>query len=102
MTLEEIKQAVDAGKTVHWATPAYTVVHDVLKDGEDQWLIHCTFNDSFIGLTWRDGVTLNGKPEQFYIEGEQPQPKSAWAAARPAPRRLGRRVDLDARWEDWT
>lgn len=66
MTLFEIKAAVDSGRTVHWASDLYTVVHD----DKDQWLIVCTANGSAIGLTWRDGVTMNGEPEQFYIRKE--------------------------------
>ncbi len=63
MTLSEIKAAVEAGKTVHWANECYVVV----KDSLGQWLIVCTPNDHTIGLTWRDGVTMNGKPEDFYV-----------------------------------
>lgn len=64
MNLEEIKQAVDSGKTVHWASDLYVVVHD----SAGQWLIECTANGSCIGLTWADGVTLNGNESQFYIK----------------------------------
>lgn len=64
MTLHEIKEAVDAGKVVHWKTNLYTVV----KDRNNQYLIksgeHC------IGLTWADGITMNGKEEDFYIEAD--------------------------------
>lgn len=62
MTLNEIKQAVEAGKTVHWATRSYRVV----KDSIGQWLIECD-NGHCIGLTWQDGVTVNGRPEQFFV-----------------------------------
>lgn len=68
MTLEQIKNAVLAGKKVHWASDAYEVVHN-----GGQWLICCTHNDSCIGLTWRDGATMNGRPEQFFIH-EEPTP----------------------------
>ena len=64
MTLQEIKNAVLAGKTVHWMNSGYVVY----EDSEGQWFIVCTANDSAIGLTWLDGVTLNGKEEQFYIK----------------------------------
>lgn len=63
MTVEEIKQAVNNGKKVYWANTAYEVVHDK----HDQWFIVCTLNDDAIGLTWRDGVTLNGEPSSFFI-----------------------------------
>lgn len=61
MTLNEIKAAVEAGKTVHWKTPAYTVIHD----SAGQWLIH--HPESCIGLTWQDGITMNGEPGDFFI-----------------------------------
>ena len=64
MTLEEIKAAVEAGHIVHWANKAYRVI----KDNIGQWLIHCTINDSYIGLTHADGVTLNGREDQFFKE----------------------------------
>ena len=68
MKLEEIKQAVDEGKIVHWASEAYVVI----KDSVPQYLIHCVLNDNYIGLTWRDGVTLNGKEEDFFIGEVKP------------------------------
>jgi hypothetical protein len=67
MTLSEIKAAVGSGKKVYWSNPLYVVEHDT-SCGCDQWLIHCSATDIYIGLTWRDGVTLNGRPEQFYVE----------------------------------
>ena len=62
MTLEEIKAAVEAGQTVHWSNSRYRVV----KDRLGQWLIVCD-GGSTTGLTWRDGVTMNEKPEEFFI-----------------------------------
>ena len=62
MTLDQIKQAIADGKRVYWASRAYSVILDTC----DQYLIHCTINDSYIGLTWLDGVTLNGKEEEFF------------------------------------
>lgn len=64
MTLQEIKDAVESGKTVHWATELYVVK----KDSIGQWLIVCTHNGNCIGLTWLDGVTMNGKEEDFFIK----------------------------------
>jgi hypothetical protein len=61
MNLDQIKTAVLSGLTVHWANPRYRVIRDRLG----QWLITCT-GGSTIGLTWADGVTLNGKPEEFF------------------------------------
>ena len=63
MELFEIKEAVDEGKIVHLANPAYTVIKNS-KNGD--YLIKCV-NGSCIGLTWEDGETLNGLAEDFYI-----------------------------------
>lgn len=46
MTLKEIKQAVEEGKTVCWATPAYRVIRDSIG----QYLIVCLLNEHCIGL----------------------------------------------------
>lgn len=66
MTLEEIKQAVLAGKTVHWSSKAYKVERN--KAG--QWLVKCTLNGSWYPLTHSDGVTMDYKPSDFFIAGE--------------------------------
>jgi hypothetical protein len=63
MNLEEIKASVESGQTVHWANQAYRII----KDNVGQWLIKCDINDHCIGLTWRDGVTMNGEEEQFFV-----------------------------------
>jgi hypothetical protein len=63
MTLEQIKTALSEGKKVYYCNPAYTVI----KDRLNQYLIEYRLNGDVIGLTWRDGVTLNGKEESFYI-----------------------------------
>ena len=63
MNLQEIKVAVESGKTVH----CYNTSYEVIKDNKGQWLIVCTFNQWCSGLTETDGVTLNGKPEEFFI-----------------------------------
>jgi hypothetical protein len=64
MTLEEIKEAVTSGKKVNWINKAY----EVIVDNKDRFLIRCTINDSYIGLTHIDGVTLNGNEDEFYIK----------------------------------
>jgi hypothetical protein len=64
MTLDEIKAAVDAGRTVHWANTGYRVVK--WRNGE--YVVHCDMNEHCIGLTWKDGTTVNGTPEQFFIK----------------------------------
>jgi hypothetical protein len=63
MTLEDIKAAVDAGQTVHWANTGY-VVH---KDRLGQYLITYMPNGSCIGLTEREAHRLNGKSAEFFI-----------------------------------
>ena len=63
MTLEEIKEAVDAGKLVRWSNENY----DVIKDSLGHYLIRCESNQNYCGLTHRDGVTMNGTEDQFYI-----------------------------------
>lgn len=68
MTLDEIKSAIAAGKKVFWKQPNY----EVTKDSIEQYLIICSNNSHAIGLTWQDGVTMNGKPEDFYEEGTRP------------------------------
>jgi len=67
---EQIKEAVDLGYDVRWKNEGYVVYKDGIHlTGE--YLITFTPNDSTIGLTWQDGVTLNGKPEEFYIHGTE-------------------------------
>lgn len=62
MNLAEIKEAVNIGKTVNWCNESYQVVKH-----NDQWYMTCKANDSTIGLTWKDGKTLNGDPAHFFI-----------------------------------
>lgn len=64
MNVNEIKQAVNDGKTVHWANTCY----EVRVNLRDQWLILCTDNGVDLTLLKKDGVTLNGMSEnQFFI-----------------------------------
>ena len=62
MTLKEIKAAVDAGSIVCWINGGYRVLKDM---NGDYLIIHR--GGSAIGLTWADGVTLNGKESEFYL-----------------------------------
>jgi|TARA_R100000084_G_C4532390_1_gene91774 oligoribonuclease (3'-5' exoribonuclease) len=64
MTLQEIQAAVMAGQTVHWENTAYVVKY---APHIDEFLIYCLLNDTCIGLTWKDGVTMNGKEDQFFM-----------------------------------
>ncbi len=66
MTLTEIKAAVEAGRKVYWASKNY----EVIKDSIGQWLILCLINGSCIGLTWQDGVTMNGAEVDFFTDKE--------------------------------
>lgn len=63
MTIQEIKTAVDQGKTVHWASGMYKVV----KDKNNDYLIKCTSNGSCVGLTNLAGDKLNGNKKDFFI-----------------------------------
>jgi len=66
MNLNEIKQAVEAGKSVHWSHDGYSVIKDKL----DRFLIVCSRNESAWGLTWTDGITMNESESKFFIKGE--------------------------------
>ena len=61
--IAEIRAAVDAGRTVHWANAGYRVT----KDRIGQYHIVCDHNQHCIGLTNRAGDRLNGKPDEFFI-----------------------------------
>jgi hypothetical protein len=63
MKVEQIKEAVSEGKQVVWHHEGYQVI----KDSLDQYLIKCTMNNSYIGLTHKDGSTLNGQENEFFI-----------------------------------
>lgn len=63
MNIQEIKEAVTKGHTVHWSSDIYRVSVDQIG----QWFITCEHNSHSIGLTHLDGVTLNGKEGEFYI-----------------------------------
>lgn len=67
MNLQEIKTAVRSGKNVYQHSEIYQVKLFVFKDSEEQWLITSLSNNYSIGLTWKDGVTMNGKEEEFFI-----------------------------------
>lgn len=67
MKLEEIKWAVKEGIPVYYQTTAYEVKLHHYASGEDNWLITCNLNNHSIGLTWADGITMNGKQEHFYV-----------------------------------
>lgn len=63
----EIKAVVDEGvHRVFWSNTGY----EVTKDTRGQYFIKCLANRHCIGLTWLDGETLNGKPEEFFTLDE--------------------------------
>jgi len=63
MNINDIKTAVDAGKTMHWVNTGYVVRKDCLG----QYLIVYLPNGSAIGLTNRAGTQLNGAEGEFFI-----------------------------------
>ncbi|SUZ33946.1 hypothetical protein ROE7235_03727 [Roseibaca ekhonensis] len=67
MNIEDIKAAVDAGKSVHWANTGYVV----RKDRLGQYMIVYLPNGSAIGLTNRARTQLNGAEGDFYIAGRE-------------------------------
>jgi hypothetical protein len=62
VTLTEIKQAIEQGRKVYWSSLSY----EVIKDNIGQYLICYNSGKHYIGLTWQDGVTLNGKESDFF------------------------------------
>jgi hypothetical protein len=62
-SVQAIKDAVLEGKKVYWSNNTYEVRYD--EKTKDFYQI-CVTNNYMIGLTWQDGVTLNGKLEEFY------------------------------------
>lgn len=73
MNLQQITETVDAGRTVHWQNGSYTVrkgpAHDDAPGSAANPALRYVIaheSGNCIGLTWRDGVTLNGKECDFY------------------------------------
>jgi hypothetical protein len=65
MNLHEIKRAVSEGLVVYWGTRDYVVEH--VRDG-DRYFIKSLATGHAIALTWSDGLTLNGKEEEFFVD----------------------------------
>jgi hypothetical protein len=61
----EIKAAIDKGVRVFQHNSGYEVIKDSIGQFLITWL-HGTPRAHYIGLTWNDGKTLNGKAWQFY------------------------------------
>ena len=66
MTVDEIKAAVDAGKHVFWVSFNYPIIKT-----QNGYIIHSKSNNHSIGLTWRDGTTLNGREDEFFVYQEK-------------------------------
>lgn len=64
MKLPEIRRAVDEGLRVYWQNLEYEVVR---SSTHPLYFIRSSATGHCIGLTWADGVTLNGKEEDFFI-----------------------------------
>ena len=81
MNLKEIKNAVKSGQTVHWrntkfrviqGNPAFCSSHEKQSvTDENQYLIICDKNQEWIPLTHSDGVTINGKLEEFFLDAPE-------------------------------
>ena len=65
MKISEIKKAVLAGQEVCWKSTAYDVKH---YPKHEQWLVRCNINNTYVGLTHIDEVTLAGSEEDFFIK----------------------------------
>ena len=64
-TPQEIKEAINAGKTVY----AGSSIYEVIKDNKGQYLIKCTLNDYCVGLTGQEGTPYENvlnSTENFY------------------------------------
>ena len=61
----EIKAAVDSGVRVFQHNSGYEVIKDSIGQYMIVWL-KGTPQANYIGLTWNDGTTLNGKAWEFY------------------------------------
>lgn len=65
MNAQQIRDLVDAGKTVYCDSESYIVI----KDSIGQYLIKSLDNHYYIGLTHRDSVTLNGT--HFFVKDDK-------------------------------
>jgi len=71
MTLNEIKKAVDQGKSVIYRHDG-SIVEKVFYTDTQEHDYHIVYkrNDFRVCLNWKDGVTMNGNEEDFYIKDE--------------------------------
>ena len=72
MKLNEIKEAVLAGKAVHWKNGSYRGIFDPTRGSVVAgFLIECVLNGDCIGLTWTNGVTMNGEESDFFVAAQE-------------------------------
>ena len=64
MTISEIKQAVDEGKTVCWKNPGYTVRKNTLGE----YIIRSAMTGHCIGLDYDNGTKMNGEESDFFTK----------------------------------
>ena len=68
MTLQDIKTAVRAGRTVHWKSDAYQVtLSHGRRTGVELWYIRCNWNGSVTALDRNNGESLIGQESDFYL-----------------------------------
>ena len=67
MTRQELIDAMDQGKTVHWHNKGYICYRN---DG-GEYLNTFTPTKNTIGIFHRDGIGMNIKPEDCFIAGEE-------------------------------
>ncbi len=67
--MREITDAVSRGETVHWKNSRYTVIKDRART-TGKYRIACDYghqNANFVGLFWRDGITTDYAPKDFFL-----------------------------------
>jgi hypothetical protein len=62
MTPSQVKDAVLAGKTVHWMSDLYTVAHR-----NNEWNLDCDSSESTWGLIKADGTFANHDGKNFFV-----------------------------------
>ena len=65
MKASEIRRALDEGLRVFWADRSYEVIKGKLSG---DYFIRSAVTGHCIGLTHYDGITLNGKESDFFID----------------------------------
>jgi hypothetical protein len=63
MKLSEIHRSIGEGLKVHWQNYDYEVVR---AKNTDKYYIKSLSTGHCISLTWGDGITINGKEEEFF------------------------------------